>query len=318
MITSLSISDLYLVIVGPLFFTFVYIYLEWPIIVQNEQHELILHHRNCKFKPVANVSSTEKDAIFTATTIYNKKIEYLIKSFKTTGSRAVLYIFTTNDVSIPEFYLDNQTIQVKVGNQSTRIRKSPYKARWEWYYSFLVENENRFDRIMHTDAFDAVFFGDPFSLIDSKDKLYVQLEGKIIKECPYNKRWVKQCHNFVNKDFYHNTIACSGSLAGGYEPFKYFIEKLITHKEWPLCWGHGSDQGDFNYILWSHYYEFPFQIVEMGCESGFSTMNYCANTKKLFNKKNQLIAKFSHTALVYAHQYNRFNQSKEYIEELCS
>ena len=318
MISSLSPSDLYLVIVGPLFFAWVYLYINWPIIIQNELHEFISYHQKCKFEPLTNVSSTKRDAIFTATTIYNKKIEYLIRSFKTTESKAIFYIFTTNDVVIPECYLDEQVIQVKTSNMSTRIKKSPYKVRWEWYYSFLEENEGKFDRIFHTDAFDAIFFGDPFSLIESKDHLYVQLEGKMIKECPYNKRWLKQCHNFVSKEFYKNIIACSGSLAGGFKPFKSFIEMMITHKQWPLCWGHGSDQGDFNYVLWSNFYNFSFPIVKMGCQSGFSTMNYCAKKKKLFNNKKQLITSRSHKPLIYAHQYNRFDEAKAFVEEICS
>ena len=318
MIYSLSPSDWYLVIVSPLFFTFAYIVILWPYIQQPQTYNITIHQKRCKFKPVSNISSTERDAIFTATTVFNPKIEYLIKTFRTTGSHAKLFIFTPSDVYIPEFILGNDVYQIKTTNPSTRALRSPYKIRWEWYYQFLLENEEKFDRIMHTDAFDAVFFGDPFSLIDSKEKLYVQLEDKMIKQCPYNKRWIKQCHDFVPKDFYRNTIACSGSLAGGSHPFKLFIEAMITHEQWPVCWGHGSDQGDFNYVLWSQYYQFPFEIVQMNCHSGFTTMNYCASKNMLFNRKGQLIAAPSFEPIVYAHQYNRFEKALKYVENICS
>ena len=272
----------------------------------------------CDFEPSANVSSTPRDAIFTATTVFSEKIENLIKSFKTTRSNAILYIFTPANVIIPWKYLDANIVQVKESLESIRINSSPYKMRWEWYYTFICENEEKIDRIMHTDAFDAVFLGDPFSLVPSKDKLYVQLEDLPIKRCSYNKKWLKSCHPYVTKDFMRNTIACSGSLAGGVKPFKEFVEKMITHPEWPLCWGHGSDQGDFNYILWSNFYKFSFEIETMNCQSGFITINYCQNNVHFRNSGNKLLTFEEMNPLVYVHQYNRLEKTKEYIRKVCA
>ena len=113
-----------------------------------------------------------------------------------------------------------------------------------------------------------------------------------------------------------NIIACSGSLLGGAESFLKFNELLVTHNEWPLCWGKGFDQGDFNYILYQFLPETGIKSYKMNCNSGFMTYNYCVNKNKMFNEAKQPITP-NGTLITYAHQYNRYKDVFNHVTSLC-
>lgn len=271
----------------------------------------------CNFTPVIFPNSSGRDAVFTMLTKFGPGSERLIRSLRTTGSKAKIFIFTPEGVLLPEWVFECGVRQVFMGPMTSRTKKSPYKIRWEWYYEFLKENVNDFDRILHTDAFDVFFFGDPFAFAPDKSALYFQMEDRPIRDCPYNKQWVLACHFDMNRyALLYQTIACSGSLLGGAQSFLQFTEILVTHREWALCWGKGFDQGDFNYVL---YHDLPYTNLTqyfMDCNSGFMTYNYCVNEKRMFNENSQPITRDG-TLVTFAHQYNRFSAVNLHIQSLC-
>lgn len=272
----------------------------------------------CGFNPVIRPNSTERDIILTQVTKYGPNVERLIRSIRSTGCKATIAVFTLNGLELPESLFDCDIIQVEASHWTTRVKRSPYKVRWEWYYKFLTENNESYDRVMHTDGFDAAFFGDPFALANGYNSLYFQMEDRPIDFCPYNKRWISTCHSISDVEgILNQTIACSGSLIGGVNQFLKFTELLVNHVEWPRCWGKGFDQGDFNYVLYALLNFTEVNAKFMDCNSGFMTYNYCAKRKKLFNSRHQLCTPNGKRPLIYAHQYNRYNASKDFIRKIC-
>lgn len=272
----------------------------------------------CNFKPIVQSNSTARDAIFMAVTQYGQGVERLVRSIRTTGCQATIVIFTVEDCTFPQHFLDCNVKIVIVEPLSSRAAKSPYKMRWEWYYLYLKDELHKYDRIFHTDAFDAFFFGDPFSMLPDRNSLYFQMEDRSLRSCPYNKDWVLSCHHDVNRwKLLGKTIACSGSLAGGAQAFYNFTKILITHNEWPSCWGKGFDQGDFNYVLYTKYIPSNASHTLMNCNSGFLTMNYCSAKGIFFNSLGQLLTPDKSKLVTFVHQYNRYENASKVINALC-
>jgi hypothetical protein len=208
-------------------------------------------------------------------------------------------------------------ILVDVGPLTERAARSPYKIRWEWYRRYLSVNATRFDRIFHVDAFDTFFFADPFAFAPNVSLLYFQMEDKPLRDCPYNKQWILACHYDVNRyQLLGQTIACSGSLIGGAQAFREFTEMLVTHPEWPSCWGRGFDQGDFNYIMYTRYRR-EHDVEMMDCNSGFLTMNYCSVDGISFDEQRRMLTPDGSKNAVFVHQYNRYDEADVVLTQLC-
>jgi hypothetical protein len=270
---------------------------------------------------LAPARSTSRDVILTGATKYGPGVLRLISSLRQTGCRARIFIFTFYDTEFPPILLECGVTLV-FAKPSTRSIRSPFKIRWEWYYSFLRNHTGQFDRVFHTDAFDAFFFEDPFNFAGGPNDIYFQVEDRPIRDCPYNKLWVLGHHYDINRyKLISNIIACSGSLLAGVAPFLRFAELMVTHPEWPFGWGHGYDQGDFNYVLYSIFQlEEKWKIHEMGCNSGFLTMQYCSQWQSAFfsvGNKTLLVPNSSRN-VSYVHQYNRYPAVDEWITRICT
>jgi hypothetical protein len=271
----------------------------------------------CNFTSLTPSFSTPRDAVFAAVTTFGAGVKRMIRSLRTSGCQASIILFVTDNVIFPSELTACNLTFVQVGPLTERASRSPYKIRWEWYHIHLQSNIGKYDRIFHVDAFDTFFFGDPFSEAPNTSVLYFQMEDRILRDCPYNKQWILSCHYDVNRYLLlGNTIACSGSLIGGAEPFRIFSEMLITHTEWPSCWGRGFDQGDFNYILYTQFRK-NYSVVQMGCNSGFLTMNYCSQNEVFFDQDEQLLTPDRSKKVVFVHQYNRYKAAENVLTKLC-
>jgi hypothetical protein len=271
----------------------------------------------CNFTTVGHPASGRRDAVFAAVTQYGPGVSRFIRSLRTTGCRAAIIIFATSNVIFPDSLLACQ-IRLVVVNQTARGKVSPYKIRWEWYYDHLLEIGDAYDRILHADAFDVFFYGDPFGYAPDRGSLYFPTEDRKIRSCPFNKAWLLECHHDVNRfQVTHNIIACSGSLIGGAKLFVQFVHMLITHPEWPSCWRRGYDQGDFNYILYVKYLPKNLSARLLGCNSGFLTMEHCSKKRLEFNEKGQLLTPNREKIVTFVHQYNRYKKTTKEFARMC-
>lgn len=272
----------------------------------------------CDFVPFGTVNSTERDAIFTAIVGYSHTFDLLVRSLRTTGCKASVVVFTNPETLIPQYLQECNVKVVHVEPYGKRAAASPFKIRWEWYYIHLREHLHEYDRIFHTDAFDAFFFSDPFSVVTEPNTLYFQMEDKPIRSCAYNKKWLLSCHYDCNRwRLLNQTIACSGSLLGSASQFLSFVEAMVTHTEWPSCWGRGFDQGDFNYILYTEYLPKHTPVL-MNCNSGFLTIQYCSERGVSFDDEGYLLTPNREKRVTYVHQYNRQSELKSRLSSICS
>lgn len=276
----------------------------------------------CNYTPVIEPKSTIRDLIMTATTEYNINLLRLIRSIRTSGCIAKIIIFTTNNVKFPKSLLSCGVEQIVMSPPTLRVLQSPHKTRWEWYFDYLKNHPNKYDRVMHVDAFDTFFFGDPFAFASDYNTLYFQQEGQIIKNCPYNKNWLFSCHKDAEKTkIANNMILCSGSLIGGFIPFFEFVKILVTHDKWSLCWKAGFDQGDFNYIFYTKWKRRRnssslISTKLLTCEDRFMTMFYCIKQPIIWNTKNQISYPESNNTIIFMHQYNRFNDLLMFVKKI--
>ena len=181
-----KVAKIHLIIIAIAFFIF--LNLLYILISPTKEDKSYINSNNnfsncklCDFSPVNLPSSTERDAVFMMLTKFGDGSERLIRSLRTTGSQAKIVIFTPYDVTLPQWVFDCGVIQIKSSPFTTRIKTSPYKMRWEWYYEYLKDNLHKYDRIFHTDAFDAFFFGDPFAFAPDHTGLYFQMENFSVK-----------------------------------------------------------------------------------------------------------------------------------------
>lgn len=285
------------------------------------------HESNCEFcqycnyTPVIQPNSTVRDLIMMATTEYNQNLLWLIRSIRTSGCIAKIIIFTTDNVKFSKCLLSCGIEQIVVSPLTSRALQSPHKIRWEWYFQYLQHNLNSYDRIMHVDAFDTFFFGDPFSFASDFNTLYFQQEGQIIKKCAYNRNWLYSCHKDAKKKMIsNNMILCSGSLIGGVFPFFQFLKTLVSQDNWHHCWKVGYDQGDFNYIYYTKWQSLSNSLnisnKLLTCEDRFMTMFYCVKSPIIWNNENQLIDQKTNRTIIFIHQYNRFPKILLFVKKI--
>jgi hypothetical protein len=290
-----------------------------PVSIEDIQ-DLSFLCRSCGYGPLAPPTSSRRDAIIMMGTVWNTGIGRLVGSLRHSGCKAQIFIFGYEPFTLPE-EVRACDVNVITFHPTERSIRSPYKIRWEWYYDFIKARRDKFDRIFHTDAYDAVVFEDPFNYAPDRKGLYFQMEDRTLRDCPYNKNWLLKCHYDMNRfQTLGRTIACSGSLLGGTAPFFNFIERMVTHPEWPSCWGHGFDQGDFNYILHTEFVnKTNWNLYMMNCNSGFLTMNYCYKDMPdvFFGENGEIMVPNQSRPASYVHQYNRYQRTADMIDMLC-
>ena len=308
-----STPELAAVLFFPLIFLLIFLYLVFEQISEISTYEIFGQLTNCTFKPSSNSSSTEKDAIFTYSFSYNNRLQTLIRSIRSTGCKAIIYIFTPHKTHIPISLIGSNVKQVLTSPLTTSIISSQEKSLWEWYYSFLISEGVSFNRIIHTSPTDSIFFGDPFSKISSTDELYVQIDENQELMDKSNIEIINSCHLNSNISIENNKVASPSFLGGGQKAFTKFVEKLITHNEWHTCWYNGAITGDFNYVLWQNINKFDFKTVLLNCSSGFVIADSCIDEKRMMNERGQFVSRRSDKPIVYA---SNIHQSHKFMHEI--
>jgi hypothetical protein len=191
-------------------------------------------------------------------------------------------------------------------------------VRWEWYFRFLSEHIHEFDRVFHTDAFDAFFQGDPFAPLISSNALFLLSEDHRIGSCPVNSQWVLKCAgNVALKSVKQKLVLCSGSVIGGALLFLQLVAAMVNRSGWDDCWQKGYDQGAFNYLVYSELvHKIPVRLL--GCESGYITMGYCSASQiRFFDAKKRVITPLLRRSAIYVHQYNRYKVVDRELQRKC-
>jgi hypothetical protein len=179
--------------------------------------------------------------------------------------------------------------------------------RFECELEWLQSHISSISRVLHTDAFDVFFQGDPFSSHISPDRLTFVVEPHCIRSCGWNLAWIKQCYGEQGmEEMGHKFIICSGSMGGSAKHYLTFLELMTSQSEWKTCWGSSLDQPIVNHLVWKGDVTragIPYRLT--GCDGGFFTMQWCVSEANvLLNEYNQVVS-LEGSVPSFLHQYDR-------------
>jgi len=266
----------------------------------------------CKFSPFHEPSSSKHDVILASALSEMKRVEYFIRTLRTTGCRARVILFLDNLNQI-DFYwkkiLKLCDIEVVlVHYQSDVIHSAPKLSRYYHEYEWLKNNIKDVNRVLHTDTFDVIFQSDPFISDINESNLYFTLEPVTLSESLWTEKWIEQCYGLeVVQDFSSEFVSCSGVTLGGAKPYFKYLEILVGSPQWSRCFGHSLDQAHHNYLLFSGDFQSAGLSIEfMDCQSPYLTMHFCCKKQKCTLKSKGVLYINSSNPPVLIHQYNRW------------
>ena len=278
----------------------------------------------CNFVPLNNVTSTRRDVVLAAALSQFKRVEYFLRTLRTTGSKARVILFLDNKETITKewrMFFTHCDIEPVFVNQTNEVVKSaPKLSRYYFELQWLKDHINEVDRILHTDTFDVIFQSDPFIDSIDKQKLYFTFEPVNLKQSMWTDAWVKQCYgsDFV-RDYRKSPVSCSGVTVGGSKPFLKYLETLISTPKWRTCFGHSLDQAHHNALMYTgEFQRNGIEIVPFGCDSPFLTMHFCCKKYKCrIDDDGYVHGNHTFNIPVLVHQYNRWKNLTNRNPEMC-
>jgi hypothetical protein len=178
----------------------------------------------CHFAPFAAATSTRRDVVLAAALTALKRVEYFLRTLRTTGTRARVVLFLDCPrTATPEwrrFFSACAVEPVFVNTSSSVLREVPKLSRYYFYYQWLSAHISEVDRVIHTDTFDVIFQSDPFTQSLNASRLYFMFEPVSISDSRWTASWISDCynHSFFSKHG-GKPVSCSGVTAGGGQPF---------------------------------------------------------------------------------------------------
>lgn len=277
----------------------------------------------CGFVPLRNTTSTKRDVVLAAALTSMKRVEYFLRTLRTTGTQARVILFLSSQKTISEqwrrFFTACNIEPVFVTETSTVLTESPKLSRYYYYHQWLTRHVNEVDRVLHTDTFDVIFQSDPFIPEIRKDRLYFTLEPVKLSGSRWTSMWLEQCYGV---DFLHNysnrIVSCSGVTAGGGALFLKYLNLMLNSPDWIKCFGHSLDQAHHNYLWYTgEFAKAGIEIEGWDCNSPFLTMHFCCKIGKCLLDENDVMFGNSSRAPVLLHQYNRWRNLTKRNEVLC-
>ena len=278
----------------------------------------------CNFKPLNNVSSTKRDVILASALTQFKKVEYFLRTLRTTGSKARVILFIDNREIISDEWLmlfTHCSIEPVFIEQTNDVVKSaPKLSRYYFEHEWLKDHINEVDRVLHTDTFDVIFQSDPFIDAIKADKLYFTMEPVNLRRSMWTDSWVRQCYgNEFSEKYRNEPVSCSGVTIGGAKVFLSYLETLLGTPKWKTCFGHSLDQAHHNALMYTgEFASKGINISGYGCDSPFLTMHFCCKKYHCFVDDDGIVhGNSTDTIPVLVHQYNRWKNLTNRNPTIC-
>lgn len=274
---------------------------------------------------VINISeypkSTNRDVVFLYATSFAGGLVLTIKSLRTTQSNCRIVLFWGSrfiTTRVREF-CNHFKVELIPNCFSTGSRKFvAHMIRYEYEMNWLRNHINEVDRVLHTDAYDVFFQGDPFSRHIHNDQLTFVVEPHCFRSCGWNLGWMQNCYGSEYQRFYHNFIICSGSIGGSASQYLKLLEFMTSRNEWAKCWSESLDQAILNYLVWTGgVSNLGINYSFTGCDGGFLTVQWCAIEEKLRENEHNQIVSVQGTIPSYIHQYNRLPEYTNKFYRMC-
>jgi hypothetical protein len=178
----------------------------------------------CEFEPLNPPTSTRRDAILAASLDELKRVEYFLRTLRTTGTRARVILFLDNKKTASpgwrRFFRACDIEPVFIEHLNPVIHSAPKLSRYYFYQQWLRKHISEVDRVIHTDTFDVIFQSDPFIPKFNASKLYFTFEPVTLSESHWTMQWMQQCYGkSAVSPFRDRPVSCSGVTAGGAKPF---------------------------------------------------------------------------------------------------
>lgn len=284
----------------------------------------VSHCPVCDFTPLRSPTSTKRDVVLAAALTALKRVEYFLRTLRTTGTNARVILFLDAEkTATPEwrrFFSACDIEPVFVNETSQVLRDSPKLTRYYYYYQWLKDHIDEVDRVIHTDTFDVIFQSDPFIPYLDASKLYFTFEPVTIGDSGWTSSWIRQCYGskFISR-YGDRAVSCSGVTAGGAKPFLTYLSVMLNNPTWPACYGHSLDQAHHNYLLYTGEFEKAgLDILSLDCNSPFLTMHFCCKRAKCRVDENGIVfGNNTESAPVLVHQYNRWKNLTKRNSNFC-
>jgi hypothetical protein len=277
----------------------------------------------CAFNHSQPVGSSSSDIVLLYASTASRKLMLTVKSLRSSGSRCRIILFVPESIHIDRLnrvLLQMYSVEIVRHSKTDPRSKVPHMYRYECELRWLEAQTVPVSRVLHTDAFDVFFQGDPFTSHISSTKLTLIVEPHCIRSCGWNLAWVKRCYGDSGMSALgHRFIVCSGSIGGPASEYLKLLKLMTTRPEWQTCWGESLDQPILNYLLWNGDIDRAnIQYRLTGCDGGFFTMQWCVTEANvLVNEFNQVITSEG-TIPSYLHQYDRNQAFARKLFNACS
>lgn len=275
----------------------------------------------CNFIPRDfEIKSSYRDVVLFSAISDFKRVEYFIRTLKTTRTRArtVLFVDDKTEISDEDANLlsgCNVEVYRYIHGEGEVINKVPKMVRYYYEYDFIKNNINNINRVLHIDSYDVIFGSDPFGEEISDEKLYFTLENIKLKDSKWTLKWMKLCYEHESLlPFYHNEISCSGVIIGSARLYVKYLEILFERSNWTKCYGDSLDQAHHNYIIFTkEYHKSKIEVEFLDCESNYVNLHFCCKRQNC----NKIDFTKTDTLPAVVHQYNRFNNIITNLTLLC-
>lgn len=216
------------------------------------------HCQLCKFS-IRNdqPNSSPRDAILSAMFSAIAGLLPFVRTLRTTGSKAHVFLFTDNKgksmLTQDELMLLDKCSIFIINTGTFHLEWKRFLIlRYPLFYDFLYYRVHLMDRVIIVDLFDTVFQGDPFTSSFHNDTFYFAKENITIDQCWMNSMWAKRAAPDLYDEIKNNTIVNSGLFMGGIIPVLHFLDIYMTlYDTFTLNDVNAPDQG---YFLFATYH----------------------------------------------------------------
>jgi hypothetical protein len=281
-------------------------------------------HRNCSYNHSTPdiVQSSPSDVVFFYATESDRRLRLSIKSLRSSHSLCRIILFIPRTSWFPDWDAGFMSLyQVEVIRTAAPTSRSTvaHMIRYEYELNWLTEHISTVSRVLHSDAFDVFFQGDPFSGHIQRDELTFVVEPHCIRSCGWNFKWIDACYGRgVAFEMGHKFIVCSGSIGGSAVQYLAFLELLTKQREWSKCLGESLDQAIVNRLMWTGEIERAgIRYGLVGCDGGFFTMQWCVSEGRVLRNERGQVVSAEGSVPSYLHQYNRHRRFARSLFRAC-
>lgn len=207
--------------------------------------------------------------------------------------------------------------------------------RFCFFQKFLIQNQDKIDRVVFVDLYDTIFQHDPFTT-EFGNFLYISSDTFAFSRVRSNKIWLNQCltyfeHNFdptvstffdekFKKEVISKEDLNGGLQAGSTQIMIEFATAMMKMGDQKKLKVHCNDQGFLNALIYSGYFrnKFKYSILTLNSTFMASIHFYCFMHINKSPDKFE-IGKIDRQGGVAAvlHQFDRSRKLKSVLLEAC-